>query len=70
MKKSSVVYSVLIHCILIVGAAVMIVPFLWMILTSFKSISESTQLNPFIIFPSVWRTDAFFSVLTKMKVML
>ena len=67
MKKSSVVYSVLIHCILIAGAAVMIVPFLWMILTSFKSISESTQLNPFIIFPSVWRTDAFFSVLTKMN---
>ena len=59
MKKSSVVYSVLIHCILIAGAAVMIVPFLWMILTSFKSISESTQLNPFIIFPSVLRTDAF-----------
>ena len=45
----------------------MIVPFLWMILTAFKSISESTQLNPFIIFPSVWRTDAFFSVLTKMN---
>lgn len=37
----------------------MIVPFIWMFLTSFKSLAESTSVNPFIIFPTVWRTDAY-----------
>lgn len=55
------------HFILLIGVVVMVVPFLWMTLTSFKSITESTQMNPFIIFPSVWKTDAFRSVLSKMS---
>lgn len=59
--------SVMIHIILILGSIVMIVPFLWMILTSFKTISESTQMNPFIIFPSAFRLDAFNSVVSKMN---
>ncbi len=59
--------SIIIYIILITGAVTMLVPFLWMVLTSFKTISESTQMNPFIIFPSKWRTDAFTSVLSKMN---
>lgn len=59
--------NVIIHIILIVGSIVMIVPFLWMILTSFKTISESTQMNPFIIFPSAFRLEAFKSVVSKMN---
>ncbi len=34
---------------------------------SFKTASEATQMNPFIIFPSVWRKDAFLSVMSKMN---
>ena len=64
--KNIKVSSVMIHIILIFGSIVMIVPFLWMILTSFKTISESTQMNPFIIFPSAFRLDAFNSVVSKM----
>ncbi len=64
MKKAG--STIIIYIILIAGAITMLVPFLWMALTSFKSISESTQMNPFIIFPSVWRTEAFSSVLSKM----
>lgn len=45
----------------------MIIPFLWMALTSFKTVSEATQMNPFVIFPSVWKTDAYKSVLSKMN---
>lgn len=45
----------------------MIVPFIWMALTSFKTISEATQMNPFVIFPSKWRLDAFKSVIRKMN---
>jgi multiple sugar transport system permease protein len=49
------------------GSIVMLVPFLWMVLTAFKTISESTQMNPFVMFPSEWRLDAFKSVMTKMS---
>ncbi len=66
MGKQRKFSIVVIHVVLIIGAITMLVPFLWMILTSFKTISESTQMNPFIIFPSVWRTEAFESVLSKM----
>ncbi len=69
MNQKKVIITVMIHLVLFIGAVIMIVPFLWMILTSFKSISESTQMNPFIIFPSVWRTDAFTSVISKMNFM-
>ncbi|MEL3906359.1 MAG: carbohydrate ABC transporter permease [Treponema sp.] len=59
--------SFVIHLVLLAGLSVMLVPFIWMILTAFKSVSESTQLNPFIIFPAVWRTEAFASVIAKMN---
>ncbi len=55
------------YFILAAGSVVMLVPFLWMILTAFKSTSEATQMNPFIIFPTVWKKDAFLSVMSKMN---
>jgi len=64
-KTKSSVY--IIHIILICGAIIMLLPFVWMILTSFKSTSESTQLDPFIFLPSIWKTKAFVSVLSKMN---
>lgn len=59
-------YSLIYVC-LVFGSILMLVPFLWMILTSFKSTSEATQMNPFIIFPSVWRLNAFAEVTSKMN---
>ena len=56
-----------IHIVLLIGALIMIIPFFWMALTSFKTVSEATQMNPFVIFPSVWRTEAYTSVLSKMN---
>ncbi len=67
MERKKAVTNCIIYIILILGAVIMIVPFAWMTLTSFKSISESTQMNPFIIFPSVWRWDAFREVISKMN---
>jgi len=67
MKKRYIDNDIIPHFILLIGVVIMIVPFLWMILTAFKSVSESTQLNPFIIIPSVWRLDAFKSVIAKMN---
>lgn len=66
MINRKTVDPIVLHAVLIIGVVLMIVPFLWMILTAFKSISESTQLDPFIIFPRIWRTAAFKSVIAKM----
>ncbi len=52
----------LIHFVLIICSITMLVPFLWMILTSFKTLSEATSVNPFVIFPSSWNFDSFVSV--------
>ncbi len=67
MNKDRNINNILIYFLLITVAVIMLVPFLWMALTSFKSISESTQMDPFIIFPSVWRKEAFRSVISKMN---
>ena len=62
-KKEGKKSKLLVHLILIIGAIIMIVPFIWMILTAFKTVSETTQLDPFVIFPSEWRFNAFESVI-------
>ena len=43
-----------IHLILIIGALLMVGPFLWMLLTSFKTLGEATQVPP-VIFPKVFQ---------------
>jgi len=40
----------------------MILPFLWMVLTSLKTVTESTSMNPFVIFPSEWRWENYAEV--------
>ena len=40
----------------------MVVPFIWMVLTAFKTVTESTSINPFVIFPSSWKFDNFIDV--------
>lgn len=59
--------SVLIHVILIIASIIMLVPFIWMILTAFKTVSESTQVNPFVIFPSEWHFENFTEVVRTMN---
>ncbi|MDR2786308.1 MAG: carbohydrate ABC transporter permease [Treponema sp.] len=52
---------------LVLMSIVMIVPFLWMILTAFKTITETTSIDPFVIFPGKWRFTAFFTVMRNMN---
>lgn len=52
----------IIHIILILGAFIMIFPFIWMILTSLKGRAESLQIPPTII-PQVWKWDNYSEVL-------
>ena len=44
---------VLIHVILILVSITMLVPFLWMILTAFKTMTEATSVNPFVPYARV-----------------
>lgn len=43
------VQRVAIHLVLSLGAVLMVIPFVWMVLTSFKTISESTLVPPTIL---------------------
>lgn len=62
MKSKKSFSTVVIHGILILVSITMLIPFIWMLLTSFKSVTEATTIDPFTIFPAVWRTDAFKAV--------
>ena len=67
LKRNQQITTIVIHLILILFAIIMIIPFLWMALTAFKSVTESTSVNPFVIFPTEWRTDAFETVWKNMN---
>ena len=54
--------NLLIHVILIIGAVVMVLPFVWMILTSLKTLGESTQIPP-KIFPEEMQFSNYTEVL-------
>lgn len=60
IKKNS--SNAVIHILLIVLATTMLVPFIWMVLTAFKSNAEATSVNPFVILPTTWRMDSFDNV--------
>lgn len=53
MKQKRNTVNILIYIILLVGAVVMIFPFIWSILTSFKNLSESLQFPPKFL-PKSW----------------
>jgi multiple sugar transport system permease protein len=55
-----------IHIVLVCGAAIMVIPFLWMLLTSFKTVAESTRMNPFVIFPSSIHWENYSNVIQQM----
>ena len=67
MEQRAKMMQALIHVILILVSITMLVPFLWMILTAFKSMGEATSVSPFVIFPSVWRTENFTTVINNLN---
>lgn len=70
LERNRKISSVIIHLSLVLISITMLIPFLWMVLTAFKSITEATSVDPFIIFPKVWRTDAFKAVFANMDFLL
>ncbi|MHB9126239.1 MAG: carbohydrate ABC transporter permease [Armatimonadota bacterium] len=47
------------HLVLVIIAAAMLIPFLWMVLASFKSLSEAESVSPF---PSIWHPENYIQV--------
>ena len=58
LQRTRQLTTILTYVCLILGAVIMIFPFVWMILTSFKTQTESMQIPP-VIFPSHWNLDNF-----------
>ena len=65
MKKMNI-SKILIYCVLVIVSITMLVPFLWMFLTAFKTTAETMQVDPFVIIPSVWQTQNFTNVIKAM----
>ncbi|EEJ51768.1 ABC transporter, permease protein [Oribacterium sinus F0268] len=70
LERNRKISSFVVHFTLVLISITMLVPFFWMVLTAFKSTTEATSVNPFIIFPKVWRTDAFKAVIANMNFLL
>lgn len=62
MRKKKNLSMALAYIALILGSIIMIFPFLWMLLTSFKTNAEALQIPPTFL-PSVWNFDSFAKVM-------
>ena len=62
MKASKNVSTIVTYTALMLGSVTMIFPFLWMLLTSFKTQSEAMAIPPKIL-PSSWELTNFFTAL-------
>ncbi|WP_022766242.1 carbohydrate ABC transporter permease [Butyrivibrio sp. XPD2006] len=66
VKSKNIISNTIIYIVLILVSITMLVPFLWMFLTAFKTVSETTQVDPFVIVPKVWQTQNFGNVIKAM----
>lgn len=57
-QESRKINTILVYAVLGAGAVLMIFPFLWMLLTSFKSAGESVQIPPTIL-PKEWLAENY-----------
>ncbi len=62
---------ILLHAVLILISVIMVFPFVWMVLTSLKTVTESTRMAPFSFLPesfqwvnyaTVWKQNDFFQL--------
>ena len=58
LERNRKIWTFLTYFFLILGALIMVFPFVWMILTSSKTIPESMQIPPTIL-PAKWMLDNF-----------
>lgn len=65
MKNSNRTAHLFVHLILLVGIIFTIFPFVWMVLTSFKTIGETMKIPP-TIFPKKFQIDAYKEIVTSL----
>lgn len=63
MKNKSNTKKLFIHLALLLGVGITVFPFLWMVLTSFKTVGEAMQIPP-TFFPKKFLTDAYSQIIT------
>lgn len=63
MSGKTKIKHLIVHLILLSGIAIVVFPFAWMILTSFKTTGEALRIPP-TIFPEKFITDAYSSIVT------
>lgn len=64
--KSAKINKIIIYIVLILFAFTMLVPFVWMVLTAFKTTAETMQVDPFVLVPKVWQVENFGKVVAAM----
>ena len=64
-KKSAIVTKVIVYVLLILIAALMLIPFIWMLSASIKSDREVFQMNPFVLIPSSPKWSNYSEIWTK-----
>ena len=57
-------HNAAIHLFLCITALTMLIPFLWMVLASFKHLQDIEQLNPF---PRVWHPENYLNVFRQIQ---
>ena len=65
MKSSKRLSTTLTYVVLVLGSVIMIFPFVWMLLTSFKTQAESMAIPPQIL-PAQWNLDNFTTALASL----
>lgn len=63
MKSKSNTKKLFIHLALLLGIGITVFPFLWMVLTSFKTVGEAMQIPP-TFFPKKFLTDAYTQIIS------
>ena len=64
-SKNKIAGKAVSYLVLIIGAVVMLVPFIWMVLTSFKTYAEAVKV-PVVWLPAVWKFDNYREVLLRL----
>ena len=62
LSRNRKIATALVYLVLAAGAVLMIFPFVWMLLTSFKSMAESIQIPPTIL-PAKWLAENYSNAL-------
>ena len=65
MKKNAILTKVIIYIILIIMAALMIIPFIWMLSAAIKSDREVFRINPFVLIPENPKWSNYADIWTK-----